>query len=355
MRGKENRPSFTKPAIPGIICQTMKVLINGKLEDGFLDYHRSPSQYRIKVKTWESLEKISGLYFIRPKSLVLVWSYLKEIGPKAVFHKIRSRLGESPRNEKYKATGAGVVVESADSNKFPAGSWIKFSLPAISQAERIVVNEENIAEIEKDHPKSVSISPGEIQEIRRSKTEKVRGKSAVLFGYGNYAKVNIIPNIKKHLSLSAIHEIDPTQIPRNPDKKITWDTNPDFRDEESYDAALIAGYHHTHAPLAVKALNRGMSAVVEKPIVTEEKDLADLLIATGKPEAKIFASFHKRYSPLNKFIRKDLNLADGKPFNYHCVFSDLTKKFRLVNTVKLIRFSKISSNTSRNHQHGYTI
>ena len=45
--------------------------------------------------------------------------------------------------------------------------------------------------------------------------------------------------------------------------------------DERFDVHLIAGFHHTHAPLACHALDAGAHAVVEKPLATTEAQLHD--------------------------------------------------------------------------------
>lgn len=298
----------------------MRVFTSGKWQDGFLDYHRGSDEYRIAVKEWQDLKRIHGLYFVRPKSLRLVLSYVKEVGLRLTVRKILSRLGEGYRNEKYAARGLGVILESADPGRFPVGSLVRFSASVTPRAERIVVRENEIARAEEPSAVSGGLSgQSAVQEVRKGTAPPGSKKTAVLFGYGHYAKVNIIPNIKKRLFLQCIHEIDPTQIPRKSSDKITWDTSPVFRQSEKYDAAFIAGYHHTHAPLAIAALERGMDVVVEKPVVTEELDLQKLLEVAGKSKSRVFASFHKRHSPFNDFVFSDLGIKRGEPFHYHCL------------------------------------
>jgi hypothetical protein len=59
-------------------------------------------------------------------------------------------------------------------------------------------------------------------------TQKKRG---VLFGYGHYAKTNILPNIRRHIEVSAIHEVDPTQTPEVSQLEFRWDSAPMPRDD----------------------------------------------------------------------------------------------------------------------------
>ncbi|MCK9896575.1 Gfo/Idh/MocA family protein [Frankia sp. AgB32] len=143
--------------------------------------------------------------------------------------------------------------------------------------------------------------------------------TATLFGLGHYAKTQIVPHVRDHLDLRCVHEIDPCQIGARRTHRWAWDTSPVPRDDEPTDVVLIAGYHHTHAPLAVGALRRGAVAVVEKPVVTTAEDLDELtkLVDTG---GRLFACFQRRHSPLNAWLRADLGLDRGRePMLYSAV------------------------------------
>jgi predicted dehydrogenase len=144
-------------------------------------------------------------------------------------------------------------------------------------------------------------------------------KSGVLFGYGNYAKVVILPNVAEYVDFACIHEVDPLQIPSTPSGHRSWDTSGDLRPSEAYDACFIAAYHHTHAPLAIAAIERGGYAVVEKPVVTDEAQLEALLRCLATYGRRLFSCFHKRHSRLNDWAREDLARAGGEPVSYHCV------------------------------------
>jgi predicted dehydrogenase len=144
-------------------------------------------------------------------------------------------------------------------------------------------------------------------------------KRAILFGYGHYAKTNILPNVHASVDVEAVHEIDPTQVPTNWGDVPCWDSSPDVRATEGFDVYFIAGYHHTHAPIASTALRRGSYAVTEKPVVVDRTQLVELLEAMSEAEGGFFACFHKRYSPFNEYAWKDLGCESGEPINYHCV------------------------------------
>ncbi|MCP5058705.1 MAG: Gfo/Idh/MocA family oxidoreductase [bacterium] len=144
-------------------------------------------------------------------------------------------------------------------------------------------------------------------------------KRAVLFGYGHYAKTNILPNVKKHIKVDSIHEIDPTQIPPDRADARCWDTAPVIRKSEDFDVFLIAGFHHTHAPLAVAALNQGAFAVVEKPLTVDRAQLNSLATAVERTKGGFFGCFHKRYSTLNNYAITDLRQSPEQPIDYHCI------------------------------------
>jgi len=147
-----------------------------------------------------------------------------------------------------------------------------------------------------------------------------RRKSAVLFGYGNYAKTIILPRVNRHLRVERIHEIDPAQIPlRRRDDTVDWDTAPTLGADERPAAVLIAGYHHTHAPLACQALRRGAAAVVEKPVASTHAQLHELLATLRETRGKVFSGYQRRHLPFNQWIRKDLGLAVTDPVSYHAV------------------------------------
>jgi predicted dehydrogenase len=141
----------------------------------------------------------------------------------------------------------------------------------------------------------------------------------VLFGYGNYAKNIILPQVKSYLNLRCIHEIDPLQIPQQRSARYAWSTSPDIAEHERYDVFLIAGFHHTHAPLACKALQHGADVLIEKPVAVDQCQLDDLVTAMLQSNGRVFCCFHKRYQKFNEMAREDLRAQPGDPIHYHCI------------------------------------
>ncbi len=354
----------------------MRILSAGRWQDGYLDYYRAPDEYRIQVLAIKNLEELKDLYVLRPKSVRLVMNYLRHIGPRAVLRKISSRLSEERRNQKYISAGVGQVLESPDEGRFapgelvcflapahpaalerltlpeifilpaassfrpaenyilrispaanrekwwrPAAGWNRFAginLPAGTRAGILEGLQKEIAATDWRAAERLEAGSGEVVTHVRLRPRSKKPE-AILFGYGNYAKTIVLPNLAPYLRLAGVHEIDPAQIFPLHRAVPDWDTSPFFRDKEEADVALIAGYHHTHAGLAAEAIRRKMYAVVEKPLVTTRAELLELTEVLEKNPGKLFAGFHKRYSPFNDLIRSDLGVRHDHPLNYHAV------------------------------------
>ncbi len=354
----------------------MKVLLGSRWRDGYLDEWRGPGDVRVQVFGLRNLERVTGLYFVPPRRLGRVWNYVREVGVRAVARKVASRLRERARNEKWLSAGYGRVLEAPPGSDLAPASWVAFVAPAHPPClERIVLplalvvpipppaciddrcilfqsqqdggepwwsallgwskwsgSEIPRAELSRirqflrddahrfGQSQRLELTRTEVQERREPLGPHRQGKQAILFGLGNYAKTNILPNIRANLVVTAIHEIDPLQLPSRASGALAWDTSPLPRENESAaDAWFIAGFHHSHAPLAALALRRGAAAVVEKPLATTTEQLADLESALQSPGARYFACFHKRYSSLNTIARRDLGVMDGDPISYHCI------------------------------------
>jgi predicted dehydrogenase len=367
----------------------MKILVGNKWREDFLDYYQGENEYRIKVLAWKNLEKLENVYHTRPKSIRLLLNYLSVVGPGGLFRKTWSRLREEYRNEKYTSCGIGEIVAAPETGKFKIGDKVGFVAPVHpALVERIALPEAlifNIDETPQTLPQTILYlalknkneknnwwkdirgwSPfseipisdemrerlvqgirnefqsadwkkaqhfpidksSEIAEKRGEATKiKSGAKNAVLFGYGNYPKINNIPYSKPYIYVRSVHEIDPTQIIREGDVE-RWDTSPLPRPDEKYDVYFVASYNHTHAPIAVHALRQGADVVMEKPIAANYQQLEELTKALKQSGKRLFIGFQKRYSIFNEYARQDLGVRPGEPIDYHCiVFEIIQPKF----------------------------
>lgn len=367
----------------------MKALVDGQWTEGFLDYHRRPEDCRVKVLACLTLAKIEGLYFVRSRSVRLLWNYIQEIGISDVYRKIVSRREERFRNEKFLSVGLGKMIDSGDRSGGRVNGLILFIAPSHPMcAERLALPAELIRTVDvtlpvEIHDKAIIHSqpslvlPACLQELAgwnafsgnplpnlqaaldaalailmdpsvwmkanrfsvdardfpserrdRKRSKMSQRKQGVLFGYGNYAKVVVLPNVAPYVEISCIHEIDPLQIPLRKQRDVTWDTASDLRPTEHYDAYFVAGFHHSHASLAIKALSSGACAVVEKPLAVDNVQLSELLDAMTLSDGTLYCGFHKRYQILNQYAYCDLSLRLGEPVSYHCIVYEVPLPFR---------------------------
>ncbi|MDP2704144.1 MAG: Gfo/Idh/MocA family oxidoreductase [bacterium] len=165
--------------------------------------------------------------------------------------------------------------------------------------------------------------PSAVAEIKSSpSTSSGNKKQGILFGFGNYAKINIIPYMKPFVDIRSVHEADPTQISEG-GRVQTWDTCPFPKTDEKADVFFVASYNHTHTPITLHALRQGAYAVVEKPIVMDYEELDELEKVLRTAGRKFFVGFHKRYGLFNKFAREDLGVKPGEPISYHSIVYEL--------------------------------
>lgn len=360
----------------------MYILGGKRLEDDFLDYRRAAGELRIRPRVWWRLARLHDVYLDQPRSLRRLWHYYHEVGLVSLVRRIRSRLKETLRDRRVIAVGFGEVVEADADSAFQPGAAVLFVAPCHPEfVERVALPTACVQpatgdELDRFGPpdgvylfddssadggnplwetvagwsrfSGVNIAPaaqalldwarGALARLEPQRAVRLSipraspvcertalpssgsaGRSAVLFGLGNYAKVCILPNLDPGVRLRCIHEIDPTQIGPVEDSDVAYDTSDLPRADEQYDVYFIAGYHHTHVPLAVHALQQGAWAVSEKPLVTRRDQLEDLLEAMRTHPGRYFAGFHMRYNPLWDLARKDLQVGPGEPIHYNCI------------------------------------
>lgn len=372
----------------------MKILIKNKWQDNFLDYYRLKREYRIKVLAWKNLEKIEDAYYVRPKSLKMIFQYLPVVGFYGLWKKVLSRLREEQRNDKYISLGIGEIIETGEGCDFLEKEIVAFLAPFHPKlVERITLPKELIFKIDpnifsfikkneiiylplkdkngdsfnnKDNKwwKEItawSIYSGQevpldlqrkikdnlIKELQssnwlegvkfnieiaspvkevleRTRKKNIKSKkTGVVFGYGNYAKTNIIPFSKKYIHITTIHEIDPTQIWIKDAQK--WDTSPFPRNNEKYDVFFVSSYNHTHIPITLYALRQGAYVVVEKPVAMDYEELESLMNVLQVVGPKLFIGFQKRYSIFNKWALRDLGVVYGEPISYHSIVYEISQ------------------------------
>lgn len=351
----------------------MFILTGNKWRGGFLDYECPEDSLRIDVDAWANVCPVVGAYFVRCRSLRVIVEYFREIGVGPTVRKILSRFRERSRNDKYYSIGLGRVSPDQDGKRISAGTAVAFIAPLYPRCvERVVLPEILIREIPHDlhamncdrtgiryvhlAPKELvsnellgwhaqsgrtvnpaviesamkrietywqkpsetfetlplnQRSPVKVSSWSREGREHPGRLSAVVFGLGNYAKTQIIPNLDRRIQVDAIHEIDPTQIgnPASYSCAVSTCVHPD--PERKCDVYFVAGYHHTHAQLAIDAVKTGATAVVEKPVVVTYDEMHELIRVLRKGRGRLFSCYHMRYNHLFELARRDLGSTNG--------------------------------------------
>lgn len=354
-------------------------------EDGYLDYHRNEGELRIQVRFWCPIRTLRDVYVEQPRSLRRVFNYVREVGVISVIRKIRSRMAERVRNARVLAIGAGTIVEgdgvgsavvfvapchprcvervvltpdwTANAPSDLAGrirdgrgltviergdldretafdgleGFSEFSgrcppdqlRAALERAKELLSTDTAGSMRTLEMPDDSAIREHRSASPERSSAKSTHTHRAAIFGLGHYAKTCIVPFVPKAIDIAAIHEIDPTQIGRQPAIATVYDTSPTLREDERFDIVFAAGYHHTHAPLAVNVLKQGGAAVIEKPMATTQTQLDELMSAIESGTGRAYAGFHMRYSPLWRTARADLAVPEGDAIHYDCIVFEI--------------------------------
>lgn len=382
------RETSAAPEAPARGAGGVRMLLGGIWMDGFLDPHRCRGELHVQVRAMLKVERNGSLYFVRKPNVRMLWNYVRDIGIKATIRRIISRSSEKHRNEKYFTIGIGRVVEADAESAFAPGKWAAFCLPVgPACAQRLAVHEMLAEELDssavkglsEDHIRYLDAPPAgagldtsrfagwstysgrplvegdcraflaqakalllridwsAAQSLEAAPTPVCRAsvpadpgkappgrKSAVLYGLGNYAKTQLMPMSREWVSIEAIHEIDPTQFPRGWEKTFRLDTRPHPAEDFRRDISFVAGYHHTHAPIAIDTLDHGGIAVVEKPLVVDRRQFAEMTAALVRHPGRLFSCFHKRYTRFNAMAREDLGVKAGAPISYHCIVYEVS-------------------------------
>lgn len=101
----------------------------------------------------------------------------------------------------------------------------------------------------------------------------------------------------------------------------------DMLANEEIDTVHIATPHYLHAEMAIKALDLGINVFLEKPMCINREQIAAMLDAEKKSNAKICVCFQNRYNP-STIKAKEIADADGGVISaYGSVFWERNKPY----------------------------
>ncbi len=137
-----------------------------------------------------------------------------------------------------------------------------------------------------------------------------------LIGAGDYARSILIPALQRERAIErrGVADLNPgaAAITAARYDFAFASANPDtLFNDRSMRGLLIAGYHDSHAPHTIHALERGVAAFVEKPLVTSWAQFEALMLAYEHAEGKAFVAcgFNRRFAPalvrLHKLVQRE--------------------------------------------------
>ncbi len=175
----------------------MYILTGKSWKKKFLDYYRASGEYRIEVKCFINLSEIGGLYSIYSGNWRKVLGYIKEFGVKPVVRKIRSRMRESSRNEKFFSFGIGYITESDAHSTFHVGQRVLFIAPCHPKCvQRIVLPEELVKPLDKSFLNKFEDN-NLIIYFDETKNLTNQNNLSVLIGWSPYSGISIDKNLVK--------------------------------------------------------------------------------------------------------------------------------------------------------------
>lgn len=136
----------------------------------------------------------------------------------------------------------------------------------------------------------------------------------VVIGAGNYAKLMLLPNLSrmKDVELCGVSTstgISGKHVAEKYGFRFCTTDNEEIFKDKNINAVVIATRHNLHADLAIRALASGKHVFVEKPLATNEDELARLVEAVQNTEKLITLGFNRRFAPLvveaKKVLRRD--------------------------------------------------
>lgn len=136
-------------------------------------------------------------------------------------------------------------------------------------------------------------------------------------GAGNYATSMLLPHLVAHPAVELAHVVTTTSLSAaNAQRKFDFaSASTDVAavlDDESIDAVCIVTRHASHADLTCRALERGKTVFVEKPLALSLEELdrvVDVVAATGND--RLMVGFNRRFSPLLVDLRSRFGPSSG--------------------------------------------
>lgn len=138
-----------------------------------------------------------------------------------------------------------------------------------------------------------------------------------MIGVGGFAKVRLLPMIAKmpNVSISALADTDIAAALNGTKNYQTARSYADYNAllaDDVADAVVIASPHKFHAAQAIRALSMGKAVFLEKPMVTDKQQLAEMRAIIQRHQHIPFCvDYNRSFSPFMQKIRQALDKRIG--------------------------------------------
>lgn len=146
-------------------------------------------------------------------------------------------------------------------------------------------------------------APARSMSVNGSRPAPAAGQLVLgVIGAGNYASAMLLPHFKSHsgVTLKAVATSSGVTARKVAERVgfATAASDPEeiFKDRE-INAVLIATRHHLHAPLVIAALKAGKAVFVEKPLVMNRAELAEVAAVMKETGGRVHVGFNRRFAP----------------------------------------------------------
>jgi predicted dehydrogenase/threonine dehydrogenase-like Zn-dependent dehydrogenase len=144
---------------------------------------------------------------------------------------------------------------------------------------------------------------------RAAKKAEAGATGVGFIGAGNFARGVLLPVVRRTSGVKMSGIATATGISaRNTAEQFKFDySTTDYNqilDDEKTNVVFIVTRHDLHAEITAKALARGKSVFVEKPLATTEEGLAQIVTAASAGSGLLAVGYNRRFAPLATEIKK---------------------------------------------------